>query len=25
VKLDPQDFEAFKPKIDAVIDSYRTN
>jgi len=24
VKLDPQDFEAFKPKIDAVIDSYKT-
>jgi len=24
VKLDPQDFDAFKPKIDAVIDSYKT-
>jgi len=24
VKLDPQDFEAFKPKIDAVIDSFKT-
>lgn len=24
VKMDPQDFDAFKPKIDAVIDSYKT-
>ena len=24
VKLDPQGFDAFKPKIDAVIDSFRT-
>jgi hypothetical protein len=23
VKLDPQDFDAFKPKIDAIIDSYQ--
>jgi len=23
-KMEPQDFEAFKPKIDAVIDSYKT-
>jgi hypothetical protein len=24
VKMDPQDFDAFKPQIDAVIDSYKT-